>query len=169
MGLLRHDDGPGGTRLVMREKVLAIGDDSWVENDSGDRIYKVNGKAMRVRETFVLEDAGGNELLHIQARDLRLRGVMKIERGGDTVAPVTKKVAGIRDRFGIDIEDGEDLDAKGNVVDHEYEIKRDGDVIASINKKWVRARDTYGIEIAAGEDVALLLAVAVAIQSLAGH
>lgn len=168
MGLLRHDDGPGGTRLVMREKVLAIGDDSWVENDSGDRIYKVNGKAMRVRETFVLEDAGGNELLHIQARDLRLRGVMKIERGGDTVATVTKKVVGIRDRFGIDIEDGEDLDAKGNVVDHEYEIKRDGDVIASINKKWVRARDTYGIEIAAGEDVALLLAVAVAIQSLAG-
>jgi len=167
MGLLRHHD-EGATRLLMREKLLAVGDDSWVEDESGDRIYKVNGKALRVRETFVLEDPSGEEVLHLQARDLRLRGVMKIERGGETAATVTKKVIGIRDRFAIDVEDGEDLDAKGNVVEHEYEIKRDGDVIATITKKWVRVRETYGIEIAAGEDVPLLVAVAVAIESLAG-
>jgi uncharacterized protein YxjI len=166
MGLLRGDE-PDGTRLLMREKLLSVGDDSWVQNDSGDNVYKVNGKKLRVQETFVLEDPSGNEVLHIQARDLRMRGVMKIERDGDTVATVTKKVIGIRDRFSIDLEHGADLDAKGNVVDHEYEVKRDGDVVASITKKWVRVRESYGIEIATGEDVALLVAVAVAIQSLA--
>ena len=35
----------------MREKLLAIGDDFWIENDRGERAYKVNGKALRVRQT----------------------------------------------------------------------------------------------------------------------
>jgi len=105
MGLLRRDE-PDGTRLLMREKLLSVGDDSWVQDESGDNIYKVNGKKLRVQETFVLEDPSGNEVLHIQARDLRMRGVMKIERNGNTVATVTKKVIGIRDRFSIDLEHG---------------------------------------------------------------
>ncbi len=151
----------------MREKALSIGDDSWIEDESGNKVMKVNGKALRVREAFVLEDAQGNELLHLQARDLRLRGVMKIDRDGDTIATVVKKVIGIRDRFGVDVEDGEDLDAIGNVVDHEFKISRDDDDIAVINKKWVRARETYGIELAPDEDVAFLVAVIVAIEALA--
>jgi len=120
-----------------------------------------------VRKTFVLEDASGNEVAHIQDRVVNVRGTMKIERGGRDFATVHKALVGIRDRFDIDVEDGEDLKAKGNVLDHEYEIKRDGEVVASISKKWVRVRETYGIEIAQGEDDALLLAVAVAIDELA--
>ena len=61
---------------------------------------------------------------------------------------------GIRDRFVIDVEDGADLKAHGNIVDHEYEIERDGDTVADISKRWFRVRDTYGVEIDAGEDAA---------------
>ena len=166
MGLLRDRDG-GGRRFVMREKLLSIGDDSWIEDDDGRKAFKVDGKALRVRKTFVLEDASGNEVAHIQDRVVNVRGTMKIERAGKDLATVHKALVGIRDRFDIDVEDGEDLKAKGNVLDHEYEIKRDGEVVASISKKWVRMRETYGIEIAQGEDEALLLAVAVAIDELA--
>ena len=35
----------------MREKLLSIGDDHWIENDRGERAYKVDGKAVRVRKT----------------------------------------------------------------------------------------------------------------------
>ena len=55
---------------------------------------------------------------------------MKIERDGDTVATVHKALVGIRDRFHVEVDDGEDLKAHGNIVDHEYEIERDGDTIA---------------------------------------
>ena len=54
--LRRHKDDPGSDRFLMREKLFAIGDDFWIENDQGERAYKVNGKALRVRQTFVLED-----------------------------------------------------------------------------------------------------------------
>ena len=67
------------------------------------------------------------------------------------------------------MEDGEDLKARGNFTDHEYEIKRDGDVVATISKKWFRVRDTYGVEIRQGEDEPLLLAVTVAIDEMSHH
>ena len=72
---------------------------------------------------------------------------MKVERDGDTLATVHKALVGIRDRFEIEIEDGADLKAHGNVVDHEYEIERDGTIVATISKKWFRVRDTYGVEV----------------------
>jgi len=167
VGLFRHgDDAPSGRRYQMREKLLSIGDDYWIEDEQGERAYKVDGKALRIRDTFVLEDRDGNEVAKIQEKKLRIRGTMEIERGGDTVATIHKALVGIRDRFDIDIEDGENLKARGNVLDHEYEIKRDGDVIASVSKKWLRVRETYGIEIQPGEDDALILAVTVAIDDM---
>jgi uncharacterized protein YxjI len=167
MGFLRNrGDEPGGERFLMREKLLSIGDDFWIENDRGERAYKVDGKAVRLRQTFVLEDAFGGELARIQERKLSIRDKVAIERGGETAATVHKALIGIRDRFAIDVKDGEDLKAHGNVLDHEYEIERDGDTVATISKKWFRLRESYGVDIAAGEDTALILAVTVAIDSL---
>jgi uncharacterized protein YxjI len=167
MGLLRHrKDGPAGERFLMREKLLAIGDDFWIENDRGERAYKVNGKAFRMRQTFVLEDAAGDELARIQERKLSIRDKITVERGSDTAATVHKALVGIRDRFAIDVKDGADMKAHGNVVDHEYEIERDGDTVATISKKWFRVRESYGVDVAAGEDTALILAITVAIDSL---
>ena len=167
MGLLRRSDGPGGERFLMREKLLSIGDDYWIENDRGERAYKVDGKAFRVRETFVLEDTSGAEVARIQERKLTIRDKVAIERDGDTVATVHKALVGIRDRFAIDVEHGDDMKAHGNIVDHEYEIERDGDTVATISKKWFRVRDTYGVDIAAGEDQAFILAITVCIDEMA--
>ena len=55
----RHKDA---TRYQMREKLLAIGDDSWIETGDGQRVFKVNGKALRIRDTLVLESPTGDEL-----------------------------------------------------------------------------------------------------------
>ncbi len=166
MGLL-GDGEDDGQQFVMREKMLSIGDDFWIEGSSGEKLFKVDGKALRVRKTFILKDASGNEVAHIQDRVLHVRGTMKIERGDEELATVHKALVGIRDRFEIDIKDGENLKAKGNILDHEYKIKRDDRVIAAVTKKWVRVRETYGIEISQGEDIAMLLAIAVAIDELA--
>jgi uncharacterized protein YxjI len=164
---LRHrEDGPHGARFLMREKLLAIGDDFWIEDDAGERVYKVNGKALRLRQTFVLEDTSGREVARIQEKKLTIRDKIAIKRDGDTAATVHKALVGIRDRFAIAVENGADLKAHGNVVDHEYEIERDGDTVATVSKKWFRVRESYGVDIAAGEDTALILAITVAIDAL---
>jgi len=114
----------------------------------------------------VLEDAQGNEVAKIQERKLSVRDKMAIERGGDSIATVRKALIGIRDRFSIDLAGGGELRAKGNFVDHEYEIDRDGTPVVNVSKRWFRVRDTYGVEIEPGEDDALVLAIAVCVDAL---
>lgn len=168
MGFLHRHDDPDGTRYQMREKLFAIGDDFWIETEGGERAFKVDGKALRVRSTFILESPSGEELFKIQERKLRIRDTMEIEHDGDTVATIKKAlVTPFRDRFSIELENGGELSAKGNIVDHEYEIERDGSKVAEISKRWFRVRDTYGIEVAPGQNDALILAAAVCIDEMA--
>lgn len=170
MGFLHRHDEQHGTRYQMREKVFAIGDDYWVETDGGERVFKVDGKALRLRSTFILESPSGQELYKIQQKKLHIRDTMEIEHDGDTVATIKKAlITPLRDRFAIELSGGGELSAKGNVVDHEYEIERDGDKVAEISKRWVRIRETYGIEVAPGENDALILAAAVCIDTMASR
>jgi uncharacterized protein YxjI len=167
MGRLRDRGRSAGTQYRMREKMFAIGDDFWVETEGGERAFKVNGKALRIRDTLVFESPSGDELYTIQEKKLRVRDTMDIERGGRTVATVKKALVGpLRDRYSVSVDDGEDLEAKGNIVDHEFEIERSGEKVAEVSKRWFRIRDTYGIEIAPGQDEALIIAVAVCIDQM---
>jgi uncharacterized protein YxjI len=166
MRRLRDRGGPTGTRYTLREKMFSIGDDFWIENADGDRVIKVDGKALRIRDTLVLEGPSGEELFTIQEKKLSVRDKMEVERGGTTVATIKKALVGLRDRYSIEVDGGADLSAKGNVVDHEYEIERDGEKVAEVSKRWFRVRDVYGIEVAPGQDDALILAVAICIDRM---
>ena len=150
----------------MREKLASIGDDSWIEDEHGTKVFKVDGKAMRIRDTFILEDMSGAEVAKIQERKLHIRDTMAIERDGKKIAEVHKRLVGFRDHLKVELEGGGELKVKGNLVDHEYEIKGDHGKVAQISKKWFRLRDTYGVEIAQDQDDALVLAITVAVESM---
>jgi uncharacterized protein YxjI len=160
--------GPGGTatRYQMRERLLSIGDDYWVEDADGNRAFRVDGKALRLRRTLDLEDASGQQLCRIQSRVLHLRETMAIERpDGSPIATVHKAlVSPLRERWTVDMAEGEDLAVQGNIVDHEYRIERNGQKVAEASRRWFRVRDTYGVQIAPGMDVPLVLAVTVALD-----
>jgi uncharacterized protein YxjI len=127
----------------------------------------VNGKALRLRKTLVLETPDGREVFTIQEKKLSIRDKMEIERDGKTVANIKKAlVSPLRDRYSIEVEDGEDMEAKGNIVDHEFKIEQGGDKVAEISKRWFRIRDTYGIEVAPGQDDALIIACTVCIDQM---
>ena len=168
MALLRRhkdDDVANGARYQMRQRLISIGDDYWIEDDEGRRAFKVDGKALRIRKTFKLEDASGDEVAKIQERKLAVRDKMHIE-GRRRSATVKKALVGVRDRFHIEVDGGPELRAHGNIVDHEYELRRDDHTVATVSKRWFRVRDTYGVEVAPGEDHALVLAITVCIDAM---
>ena len=165
MGLLRHDKGNHGRRFQMRERMLSIGDDYWIEDEEGQRAFLVDGKALRIRDTWELKDPTGRTVAEIKERKLTLRDKVTIELEGRH-ATVTKRIVGIRDHFKVEVDGGEDLKVHGNIVDHEYEIERDGDKVAEISKKWFRIRDTYGVEVEPGVDPILILAITVAVDGM---
>ena len=167
MGLLGRGGDRGATRYTMQEKLFSIGDDAWIENAEGEKVYKADGKALRMRNTFILEDRAGTAVASIQQKMLHVRDTMEIERDGQTIAKVQKAlVAPLRDRFKIELTPGGEWEAQGNVLDHEYEIKNGRDKIAEISKKWVRVRDTYNIEVEPGQDDGLVITIAIAIDEM---
>jgi uncharacterized protein YxjI len=156
-------------RYQMRQKLVAFGDDFYIEDEAGQRVFKVDGKVLRVRDKLVFRDMQGNKLCQIQERMLRVKDTMAIEDGeGNKVAEVKKAlITPVRDRWTVKIRGGPDLDVQGNILDHEYEIKEGRRKIAQVSKKWFRVRDTYGVEIAPDQEDVVILAVTVALDNMA--
>lgn len=159
--------GQLGNRYRMRERLLAFGDDFYVETGVGQRAFWVDGKALRARDTLLFKDMRGNELYRIQEKVARVRDTMSIYRGRDVVAVVKKAmVTPVRDRYAVSIPGTADMDAQGTILQHEYRIQRGGVPVANVSKRWFRVRDTYGVDIAPGQDDLLILAVTVCIDAM---
>ena len=161
--------GRAATHYRMGQRMISIGDDYVIENDRGERVYKLDGKAVRLRKTILFEDMSGRELCKIQERMLRVKDSMEIEDpGGRRMAMVKKAmITPLRERWTVKVEGGPDLGVQGNVVDHEYTIERGRQPVASVSKRWFRVRDTYGVEVAPGENDVLILATAAVIDTMA--
>ena len=158
-------EGRIGGRYLMREKVFAIGDDFYVQNEQGQKVYKIDGKAFRIRATLKFEDMQGNEIYKLQERKVRIRDSMNIYRGDEVAAKVHNAlITPVRDRFTIEIPGQPDLVTKGNILYHEYVVEREGSPIAIVSRKWFRIRNTYGVEVADAEDALLVLAITVCID-----
>jgi uncharacterized protein YxjI len=153
-----------GQRYRMVEKLASIGDDFFIQNDQGQRVVKVDGKALRLRDTLVFRDLQGNEICKIQQRVARVRDSMEIQGpNGQRVAMVKKAmITPLRDRFVVKVGDGPDLEAQGNIVAHEYRISN----VATVSKKWFRVRDSYGVEVNPGQNDVLILAATVCIDQM---
>ena len=157
------------TRYKIRQKLISIGDDFWIENQEGKRVFKVDGKVLRIRKTLVFEDGNGNPLCTIKERLLTLRDTMTIAGpDGEQLAVIKKAlIAPLRDRWSVNVRNGPDLDVQGNIFDYEYSIKQGWNKVAEVSKKWFRFTDTYSVEIDPGQNDILILAVAIAIDMMA--
>jgi uncharacterized protein YxjI len=165
----RRAERQGSEVFLMREKLVSIGDDFWIETTTGRRAFKVDGKALRVRDTFAIRDPSGDVVATMQERVARVRDTMKIDRPGRPSATISKAmIAPLRERWTVKADDVGEISVQGNLVDHEYTFEHDGAKVAEVSKRWVRVRDTYGVEIEPGADVPLVLAAVAAIDEMRG-
>jgi uncharacterized protein YxjI len=163
----RGGDGPGPNVFRMHQQMMSIGDDYWIENGAGQRAFKVDGKALRLHKTLILEDPSGRELYRIQHKIVTIKDTWTIEDASGDVATVKKALfTPLHERYDIELRGGRAWHAKGNIVDHEYEIEGPDGTVARVGKKWFHIRDTYGVSIEPGNDEAIVLAVAVVIDQI---
>lgn len=153
-------------RYTMRQDLIAFGDDFTIQDESGREVYKVDGKAFTLmREKLAFEDMQGKELAFIRERLISLTDSYEILRDGKVAAVVKKDLINLfRCGFTVDVPGPDDLEAKGNLLEHEYSFLRGSREVATVSKRWFTIRDTYGIDIAEGEDPVLILASAVVID-----
>ncbi|QQM42174.1 LURP-one-related/scramblase family protein [Streptomyces liliifuscus] len=156
-------------KFLVRDRLLGIGDDYWIEDERGHKAFLVDGKAMRLRDTFELKDAEGRVLIDIHKKMLALRDTMVVERGGEPLATIRRKrLSLLRNHYRVALADGTELDVSGKILDREFVVEYDGELLAHISRRWLRVRETYGVEVVRDDaDPALLIAVAVCVIHLA--
>ncbi len=153
-------------QYMMKQKLLAWGDDYYIKDNDGKDVYFVDGKAFTIGDQLSFQDLAGNELAFIKQRVLSWGKTYEISHGGNVVATVKNDpLVLIQHQMTIEFPGTDaDLDVQGSLGDHEYLVRRRGDIIATVSKKWFTLADTYGIDVRNAEDQVLLLAVAVVID-----
>ena len=154
-------------RYLMQEKIFAIGNDFWVQDDQGNRPFVVDGKALR--ERFDLKDPDGHVLVRIHKKHLAIRESLKIEDGdGQTLATVRAAwFSPIKHRYEVELADGSKWEAVGNFTDKDWALTdQGGRVVGRISKQWFAIRDSYGIEVAPGANDPLIIGIAVCIDRI---
>ncbi|GEC07678.1 hypothetical protein SSP24_53330 [Streptomyces spinoverrucosus] len=156
-------------RFLVRERLLGLGDDYWIEDDKGNKAFLVDGKAMRLRDTFELKDTQGRVLVDIRQKMFALRDTMLIERDGEPLARIRRKrLSLLRNHYKVSLVDGTELDVSGKILDREFAIEYDGELLAVISRRFLHVRETYGVDVVRDDaDPALLIAVTVCVIHLA--
>src|SRR3954469_5704752 len=152
-------------RYLMRQKLLCLGDDFAIRDESGRELYYVDGRALSIGDKLSFQDMDGREVAFIRQRLLALGKTYEIERNGKTTVVHKELLTFFSCRFTVDVPGPNDLEARGDLLDHEYNfVDTAGHIAAQVSKSWFRLTDTYGVDIPDGQDDVLILAAAVVID-----
>jgi uncharacterized protein YxjI len=155
---------------VIRERFFSIGDDFDVLDEHGTKLFHVDGKVFSARSRVVIEDPAGREVASVHRHLVAMRPTYEIRIGGEKAAEVRKKLlTPFREKFTIDVPGPDDLEMKGDLLDHEYVIERGGEEVAAVSKRWLTIRDTYAVRIAAGVEPLLILGSVLALDLALGR
>jgi uncharacterized protein YxjI len=150
---------------VIRERLFSIGDDFDVQDEHGNKVFHVDGKVLSVRNKVIVEDPSGAEVASVHRHLVAMRPTYEITIGGQKAAEVRKKLfTPFREKFTIDVPGPDDLEMKGDLLDHEYVIERGGDEVAAVSKRWMTIRDTYAVQVGPDVDPLLILCSVLALD-----
>jgi uncharacterized protein YxjI len=157
----------GGKRYIMRQKMVSIGNDYWVENEQAEKVYEIDGK-IGLYKNFIFEDNHGKKVAKIHKVMLTVKETMEIQGpDGEKLAVVKKALfTPLMEHFVVSMTHGSDLEIHGNILDHEYTIVDGRNKIAQVSKKLFNLRDSYSISIEPGQNDVLILAVVVCIDEM---
>lgn len=153
-------------RYVLKQKLIALGDDYVVKNDQGEQVYYIDAAKFSIGDKLAILDSEKNEVAFIKSKLLSWGPKYLIYRDNSHYATIKKKWSLWGLKIKIDIPGPDDLIAKGKIAKREYKLVRHGKLVAKVSKGWFNKSGSYGVEINDGEDDVLILASVVAIELL---
>lgn len=127
-----------GSRYQMRQNLAALGNDFWIENEHGQRTFKVDGKALRIRRTLIFEDALGSERCKIRERMPLVKGNIEID------GAYREQIAMVKALLIVKITGEPNLEVQENRLTHECTIGEGRQRSAEISKKRFSSATTAG-------------------------
>ena len=162
----------GVNRYVMRQRMVALGQDFYINNAAGQPCFKIDGKVRLVKESLKFRDMQGNLIYKLDEKVLRIRESFDIlDANGRVVAKVHNAIIDpLREKFTIELANGETMITRGKVFWAQYDILRGERQVAKISKQfsWI-GRDQYVVDVLQGEDDLLILAITVVIDMMVSN
>ncbi len=162
----------GINRYIMRQRMIALGQDFDIKNAAGQPVFKIDGKVRLVKESLKFRDMQGSLLYKLDEKVLRIRESFDILNANDqVVARVHNAILDpLRERFTIEIPGGQNMETLGKVIWAQYDLHRNREMVAKISKQfsWI-GRDQYVVDVRQGEDDCLILAITVVIDMMVSN
>jgi uncharacterized protein YxjI len=150
---------------LIRERFFHLGEDFDITDEEGRPVLHVDGKVFSLRDRLVLRDPAGREVAEVRRKLVALRPAYQVSVGGQEIAEVRRHMfTPFGDRFTIDVPGPDDLEMRGNLLDHEFTVERGGETVATISRRWFSMRDTYAVDVAPGQDDLVILAAVLALD-----
>ena len=149
----------------MKQRLFTWADAFTIQNHAGESVFSVSGKAFSLGHQFSFRDATGHELAYLKETLLALATTYEIYRNGALAALVTKELfTPMHCTFSVDVPGRNDIVARGDLWDLEYQFSRGDRTVATVTKLVMPSTDTYEVDVQADEDAIMVLACTVVID-----
>src|SRR5438270_11274871 len=112
-------------RYLIREKLFALGEDNDIKNDSGQPVYRVDGKALSIRNLMIVYDMSGNEVARVHRKLVSALPQYEVDLAGLGTAVVHRRLSNpFKPAWRISLSGQPDMELKGNLLGHNFTVQR---------------------------------------------
>jgi uncharacterized protein YxjI len=152
-------------RYLVREKFFRLGADNDISDESGNPVFRVDGKALSLRDLMVVQDLQGIEVARVHRKLASMLPQYEIDLAGQETAVLHRKLSMLKPVWSLSVPGQEEMQLEGNLLQHEFTVQRGGAVVATVSRAWVSLSATYGVDVAPGENDLLVLGVVLALEA----
>jgi uncharacterized protein YxjI len=152
-------------RFTVREKFFALGEDNTILDEGGNVAYRVDGKALSLRNYMTVYDAGGTQVAQVHHKLAAMHATYEIDVEGLGTAVAAKGFNPFKPNWTVTVPGQPDLTLRGNLLGHNFTVQRGDATIATVGKAWVSLTNTYGVEVNDGENAVLVLCIVLALEA----
>jgi len=145
-------------RYKIPGKFWGFGNNTYILNDSGVRVYYVHGPTFSWRYKVSIEDLNGRDLAFICRKPWSLRAHFLLHREGKQFAEMTRQFTWFRKHFVLHVPGVCEYTIEGSAWDRSFTVRRGGRNVASATLPLLARPYACEVEIEDGEDAVAILA-----------
>ncbi|HID0780221.1 TPA: LURP-one-related/scramblase family protein [Clostridium botulinum] len=152
-------------KFIIKQKLFSVTDKYIIENEYGEKLYKVQKILMSMFKKIKIYDIEDRELVYIKEKFIKILPTYLIYMGGNQVATMKKDIGILKPRFTVESIIG-DYEVKGDILDINFTIEKAGETVARVKKHFPAIRDSYEVDIKEGASQSLVLAMVIIIDDV---
>src|SRR5579884_3613888 len=106
-------------RYLVREKFFAVGEDNDITDENGQPVFRVDGKALSLRNLMTVYDMSGNQVAQVHRKLVSAMPQYEVDLAGAGTAVVHRRLSNpFRPKWTIELAGQPEMEMQGNFTGH---------------------------------------------------